>query len=158
MRALHPSFLFCALAAVVSLPSHACDPVTGAREQVVMLSSGGERLKSWTVKDSEVQTVVLKNGFRLGIRVEPSTLHKYVEASREQRYMPELVKITLFDATSAELKELTHTWGGANSLQGYGPHGGADRVVAVGEPGITLFLNNAVCVATSGPSTARKGG
>jgi len=40
---------------------------------------------------------------------------------------------------------MTHTWGGANSRQGYGPKGGADRVDEVGNPGILFMLSKPGC-------------
>jgi hypothetical protein len=42
-------------------------------------------------------------------------------------------------------KQLAYTWGGVNSLQGYGPKGGATRVTEVGEPGIELKLTKPKC-------------
>jgi hypothetical protein len=119
---------------------------------MVILSVGDRYLTHWSVVDGETRPVVLPNGFRLGIRIEPASQQEYARWARGENahYLPEMVAITLFDLTTPVPRELTHTWGGANSLQGYGPQGGADRVDAVGSPGITLLLNKANCVRVGG--------
>lgn len=125
-----------------------CDQNSGAPQQTVVLSVGDRYLAHWTVVAGETRPVVLPNGFHLGVKIEPASPETYADMARrmDARYVPEMVEITLFDLTTSIPRELTHTWGGANSLQGYGPHGGADRVDAVGSPGVTLFLNKANCV------------
>ena len=129
-----------------------CVQSSGLSLQTVILSVGDQYLAHWSVVAGETRPIVLPNGFRLGIKIEPASREKYAEwAQREDvQYLPEMVKITLFDLTTPAPRELTHTWGGANSLQGYGPQGGADRVDAVGSPGVTLFLNKPNCVRVGG--------
>jgi hypothetical protein len=129
-----------------------CDQNTGVSQQTITLSVGDQYLAHWTVVAGETREVVLPNGFRLGIKIEPASQEEYADLARrmEARYVPEMVEITLFDLTTPVTSELTHTWGGANSIQGYGPHGGADRVDAVGSPGVTLLLNKANCVRVGG--------
>lgn len=124
----------------------ACDE-SGNRIQRVFATSGGVYLKDWVVSSSEAEAVEMPNGFKVGVSIEPAAASKY--ASLREEFSPELVRISLFDLTPGEApRELTHTWGGANSIQGYGSRGGADRVAQLGEPGITLTLINAVCVNT----------
>jgi hypothetical protein len=55
------------------------------------------------------------------------------------------VLLALYDMTHPTPRVLTDTWGGANSLQVYGPEGGADRVTEVGQPGVTLLLERPLC-------------
>jgi hypothetical protein len=129
-----------------------CDQSTGLSQQMVILSVGDQYLAHWSVVAGETRPVVLPNGFRLGIKIGPASREEYAEWARglDVQYLPEMVEITLFDLTTAVPRELTHTWGGANSLQGYGPGGGADRVDAVGSPGIMLFLHKPNCVRVGG--------
>ena len=129
-----------------------CDQSTGLSQQTVILSVGDQYLEHWSVVAGETRPVVLPNGFRLGIRIEPPSQVEYARWARklDLHYVPEMVEITLFDLTTPVPRELTHTWGGANSLQGYGPKGGADRVDAIGSPGVTLLLNKAACVRVDG--------
>lgn len=120
----------------------------GERTQMVWLSSGNKHIDRWEVTDADIHRTRLANGFELGLRIEPATLEKYREllARRPAPAVPELVKISVFDMSGESPKLLTMTWGGANSKQGYGPRGGANRVEAIGEPGIELWLHKAVCV------------
>jgi hypothetical protein len=119
---------------------------------MVILNVGDQYLAHWPVVAGETRPIVLPNGFHLGIRIEPASPEEYARWAQglDEHYVPEMVEITLFDLTTAVPRELTHTWGGANSLQGYGPHGGADRVDAVGSPGIMLFLNKPNCIRAGG--------
>lgn len=142
-----------ALLCLASSPAFACDPVTGEREQRVFLEWNGARVDDWTVADAGPRRVELPNGFVLGVAIEPADEAKYVRLAEQQRRVPELVKITLSDLGTTPARELTHTWGGANSIQGYGALGGADRVVELGDPGIRLVLLNPVC-ATFSPGGA----
>jgi hypothetical protein len=130
-----------------STPALACDE-SGNRAQRVYASSEGRSLKNWVVGSAEVEVVELPNGFRLGISIEPAAPSDY--ASSKSEYVPELVRISLFDISSeGSPRELTSTWGGANSIQGYGAKGGADRVAQLGDAGITLTLLRPVCVQAS---------
>jgi hypothetical protein len=128
----------------VSGSSFACDE-SGNRTQRVYASSEGVRLKDWVVTSSEIEAIEMPNGFKLGISIEPASPAKY--ASLKSDHVPELVRIALFDmASEGNPQELTYTWGGANSIQGYGARGGADRVDQLGQAGITLTLLHPVCV------------
>ena len=131
---------------------------TGERAQSVSLSVGGKDIEEWEVTSSEIYRTRLPNGFQLGLKVEPATAEKYGELLKtaekygellknaKQPAYDELVKISLYDMRGATPKLLTSTWGGANSKQRYGPRGGTDRIKAIGEPGIVLWLHKAVCV------------
>ena len=128
--------------------SQACDRESGAREQTVDLSWGSERVKTWSATSSEIEPVTLPNGFELGVRVEPATTEKYNEALANSAHVSELVRIRLFDLNGRDPVLLTHAWGGANSLQGFGARGGADRLEQLGDPGVLLTLLNPVCAAS----------
>jgi hypothetical protein len=121
----------------------------GTRAQMVWLSSGNKTIDRWEVTDAEIHRTPLANGFELGLKIEPATPEKYREllARTHAPAVPEFVKISVFDMSGTAPKLLTTTWGGANSKQGYGPRGGANRVEAIGEPGIELWLHKAVCLS-----------
>lgn len=139
-------------------PAAASCLTTGERTQSVSLSSGGKHIEEWEVSSSEIHRTKMTNGFQLGLQIEPATAAKYAELLKTaekygelvknttQPAYDELVKISLYDMRGETPKLLTSTWGGANSKQAYGPRGGADRVKAIGEPGIELWLHKAVCV------------
>ena len=139
----------CTAIALFISGAHATCTKNGERVQTVWLSSGGAKIEHWEVKPEEIHRIRLKNGFELGLRIEPATADKYRELLNRlpgSSAVDELVKISVYEMTATEPRLLTYTWGGANSRQGYGPRGGAARVEAVGEPGIELWLHKAVCV------------
>ena len=148
---MKPTLVFALVSAVTILGQSAtyaeCDK-DGERTQTVWLSSGNKHIERWEVTDAEIHRTRLANGFELGLRIEPATPEKYREllARHSLPAIAELVKISVFDMGGVNPKLLTTTWGGANSKQGYGPRGGANRVEAMGEPGIELWLHKAVCV------------
>lgn len=115
--------------------------------QSVTLLSGKTELEKWNVVPGEIRPITLTNGFKLGLQIEPASEEKNREfAEKMQDHPPvELVKISLYDLTGPHAKQLSHTFGGTNSLQGYGPKGGADAVIEIGEPGILLDLKKPTC-------------
>ena len=129
-----------------------CDPSTGKAIQGVIVMSGGDVLGRWSGSSTAIHKFVLPNGFELGLEVEPASANQYVRLAKATgaKYVPELVRIALFDMKGAVPRQITYTFGPVNSIQGYGPEGGADRVVEVGEPGITLMLHKQACVAATG--------
>ena len=130
----------------------ACSVSTGEREQRVFAEWNGRSISDWAVVSDAVHKIDLPNAFQLGVSVEPAT--SYEEARSAFRHVPELVKITLFDMSTEPPRRLTTTWGGANSIQGYGASGGADRVVELGDPGITLIFQKPVCATSTAAVTA----
>ncbi len=135
------------LLACISGTTSACDEKTGERLQYVFIDTSGTETPFWTITDDSIRQLTLENGFKLGIRIEPAAPEHYAEQFKVSRYVPELVKISLFDMSSATPKEMTHTWGGANSIQGYSDQGGATGVVELGT-GITLRLLKPVCISS----------
>lgn len=123
----------------------ACDASDGSRKQTALLLVGQHQLLRWDATSPKIQEVALPNGFHLGVLVEDANAEKYRQLHQHSRFVPELVHITLYDMTHPTPRVLTDTWGGANSLQAYGPEGGADRVTEVGQPGVTLFLERPLC-------------
>ncbi|MFS2005054.1 hypothetical protein ACEN9F_15640 [Duganella sp. CT11-25] len=115
--------------------------------QSVVVSSGKVEIAHYEVVPSEIHRFTLPNGFTLGLKIEPASPEKNQEIAKksEARAPTEWVKISLYDLRNKLPKELTHTWGGANSYQGYGPAGGADRVTEIGEPGVELKLSKPKC-------------
>lgn len=119
--------------ALASPATFACDPHTGERLQMANLRWGGEGVAAWEPKPGTTETIKLPNDFALGVEIEPATAEKYAENLDVWPYPAELVKITLSDMTAPQKpRRLTTTWGGANSIQGYGARGGADRVDELG--------------------------
>lgn len=115
--------------------------------QSVAVSIGEVEVAHYEVVPSEIHRLALPNGFPLGLKIEPASTEKTQEIARKSEgHAPaEWVKISLYDLRNNPPKELTHTWGAANSYQGYGPAGGADRVTEIGEPGIELKLSKQKC-------------
>lgn len=115
--------------------------------QSVIVSSGKVEVAHYEVVPSEIHRLTLPNGFNLGLKIEPASPEKMQEIATksEGRASTEWVKISLYDLRNKQPKELTHTWGGANSYQGYGPAGGADRVTEFGESGVELKLSKPKC-------------
>ena len=148
MRIAISSFIFGLSAVLVAQSAAACDNTSGNREQTVVLSASGKDVVTWTVKSDEIKPVTLPNGFKLGVKIEPADKEHYAKQAKISKFVDESVKITLFNVSGKSPKELTYTWGGANSIQGYGAKGGADRVVELGNPGIVLTLLKPVCAQT----------
>ncbi|MRW89315.1 hypothetical protein GJ699_04900 [Duganella sp. FT80W] len=118
--------------------------------QSVEVSSGKLEVGRWDVVSPEIHRLTLPNGFALGLQIEPASPEKSKEIAKKLAGYPpvEWVKISLYDLRGPQPKQLTYTWGGANSYQGYGPGGGADRVREIGEPGIELKLTKPKCANT----------
>lgn len=131
----------------------ACD-----RTQQIKLTVGDALVEQWSGTTDKIRTVVLPNNFKLGVKIEESSREKYEELMRRMRgkSVPELVKISLYDMTTSAPRKMTHTWGGANSLQGYGPKGGADRVDEVGSPGILFTLSKPTCTGAKALELTRE--
>ena len=144
-----------AAASAIPATSHACDWDTGAREQIVFLSWDGNAVTDWVVASDSIKAITLPSGFSLGVKIEDPEPEKYVELKGKVQHVPEMVKISLFDLSKAEPRLMTHTYGGSNSLQGYGASGGADRVVELGDPGVLLTLLKPVCTQQASVGSAR---
>ncbi len=121
---------------------------TGVATQSVWLSSGNNEIAHWDVNSTEIHQAKLGNGFNLGLKIEPASAEIYHAQLKKLhgKAIEELVKISIYDMSSAEPKLLTTTWGGANSKQGFGQNGGANRVEALGVSGIELWLRKAACI------------
>lgn len=141
-----------ATATLLALPVHACDPDTGERSQRVVLDWNGSEVKTWKISPGAIEPVELPNGFKLGVRIDPATDAFYSKQRTKWRHPPEMVRIELFDLSTQQPRSLTHTWGGANSQQGYGAGGGADRVDELGDPGILMTLLNPLCAPSQAGS------
>lgn len=122
----------------------------GQRSQLVHAMWGARQLDFWTVNPDEIHRVLMPNGFDVGIKIDNETREAYARVlPKHFAASDELVRISLYDMTGTEPRQLTFTYGGANSLQGYSDKGGADRVVELGHPGLTLFLRKPVCVISA---------
>ena len=140
-----PSIFLVSLLAINS--AYANCPQDGGRTQSVELSVGDRQIDRWDVTSSETHRVRLPQGFELGLQIAPATAEKYREllAKTKWRGMDELVKVTLLDMSTMPPQELSTTWGGANSKQGFGPSGGANRVPKLIDQ-IELWFHKPVCV------------
>jgi len=135
--------------------SHACDWNTGAREQQVFLSWNGKAVGNWVAEPGAIKKIALPNSFVLGVQLDEPEGETYRDLATKASHVPEMVKISLFDLGGSEPKLLTHTYGGTNSLQGYGAAGGADRVESLGSPGVLLTLIKPVCAPKSAVALSR---
>lgn len=126
-----------------------CERESGDRAQRVFLSFNNQPLKDWIASSGHVETLDLPNGFRLGVEILPTSAEKYSMLFLSAQHVPELVQISLFDMSLTPPRKLTTTWGGSNSIQGYGSAGGADHIDELGTPGITLTLLRPVCAIES---------
>ena len=135
------------LLSIASLASgaYACDPQTGERVQHVFADWNGSRLGYWNVEAPEPQVFELSTGLKLGILIQEATAEKYADLESVWPLIPERVSIRLYDMSSTPPTELSMTWGGANSVQGFSSRGGANRVDALGLPGLRLHLLKSVC-------------
>ena len=133
------------LGLVFASSAWACDPQTGERVQNVVADWNGDHLARWTTDSAEPEVLDLPNGLKVGIRIEEATPEKYAELKSSMAHVTELVSIVLYDMESTPPRELSQTWGGANSIQGFGSQGGANRVEALGDPGLELHLMKPVC-------------
>ena len=126
----------------------------GARTQSVALSVAGREIDRWDIGSNGIHRVRLPQGFELGLQIEPATPEKYREllAKTQWRGIDEMVKIVLFDMGTVPPQELSTTWGGANSKQGFGPRGGANGVPRLIDQ-IELWLHNPVCAGEARGNT-----
>ncbi len=145
MRAAPLALVFAAAAALACPTLLACNPVSGEREQLVFLEWNGQTLEQWQARSPDMRRFELPNGFKLGLTIEPAPLETYVRIWADGQHASELVKISVFDLGGDAPRRLTWNFAGANSVQGYGSRGGADGVVELGDPGITLTLLKPVC-------------
>lgn len=130
---------------LVLTTANACDWKTGERNQHVFLSWNGETLHDWVAPMGSLQQVNLPNGFELGIELNEPPRKKYNALAERIQHVPEMVQINLFDMEGDEPELLSETYGGTNSIQGFGASGGANRVEQLGDPGIRLTLLKPVC-------------
>ncbi|MCA9233265.1 MAG: hypothetical protein KDA57_21655 [Planctomycetales bacterium] len=136
---------------VLSHGAVACDAKTGERQQHVHLSWNGKSVADWVVGSEAPKSVELPNGVKLGVSVTDAPSSKYEGRKSDPTaspHTPELVKLQLYDMSQNPPLELSHTWAGANSIQGFGAAGGADRVIEFGTPGIEMILLKPVCIAS----------
>ena len=130
----------------------------GARTQSVYLSVEGKRLDRWKAVAGEIHRTRLPGGFVVGVQIDPATPEKYREILAKTKWvaLDESVKISIYDANTDSPKLLSTTWGGSNSLQGFGPRGGANGVPELGDQ-IDLFLHYAVCVSQEALANVNEG-
>lgn len=121
--------------------------VDGKSKQNIFITVEGKEPILWEDVKTDIRQLVLPNGFKLGIKIEPATAEKYRELMKQtsSKGFDELVKIDLYDMGEKSPKLLSTTWGGANSEQGFGPRGGANRVNAMGQQ-VTMFFHKPACV------------
>ncbi len=122
-----------------------CNPQTGEREQRVFADLNGHVLAKWSQTSSEPKVFELESGLTLGIMIKDAEPEAYAGHNEVFPFTPELVSIELFDMGTVPPTSLSKTWGGANSIQGFGSLGGANRVDELGNPGLSLHLVKPVC-------------
>ena len=103
-----------------SVSAVACDPETGERRQMIFLESGGKTVEYWQMDSGRMREVDLPSGKKIGVSITPASVEKYQEHASSGRFSPELVEIRLYDLSTGEPVETHMSWGGANSVQGFG--------------------------------------
>lgn len=116
--------------------------------QQISLTQGQQMLGQWQGTSAQLRSFTLSNGFKLGVKVETAGREIYQDmlSKTELKEVPEMVKISLYDMAATPPAYLTTTFGGSNSTQGYGKHGGAARVDEVGEQAIRFDLKKPDCL------------
>ncbi|MBC3934538.1 hypothetical protein [Undibacterium rugosum] len=116
---------FAVFSACLALSSS--DVLADCQQQHAFVQSEGKDVDNWVVKPGEVHKITLLKGTQLGLQISPATAEKYRELLKKtgQKEFPELVEISIFDLSPSTPTLLSHTWGGANSRQGYGSLSGA---------------------------------
>ena len=138
-------FVLACVLAITCNASFANCIVSGASVQSVELSIAGVEKDRWEPIAGKIHRMRLPSGFELGLQIDPATKQKYEELLQKLPAIDELVRITLFDMSQASPVQLSTTWGGTNSIQGFGPRGGANKVAAMSEQ-IQLWLHKPVCL------------
>lgn len=116
--------------------------------QQISLTQGQQMLGQWQGTSAQLRSFSLNNGFKLGVKVESAGREIYQEmlTKTELKEVPEMVKISLYDMAATPPAYLTTTFGGSNTTQSYGKHGGAARVDEVGEQAIRFDLKKPDCL------------
>ena len=127
-------YLIAISSVALSGPISACDKDSGLRKQMIYLESAGETIEFWEMVPGQIKSVKLPDDSVVGISATPAKDEKYRDQSKGQKFVPELVEIRIFDMSGLEPKETNMSWGGANSVQGFG--------------GFTLNFLKPVCVST----------
>jgi hypothetical protein len=156
MKTVSFRLLGCACFAFIMHSTSATCLTTGNPSQSARILAGNIEIESWEV-NSNIHRTKLANGFELGIKIEPAPADFY-DALRKKvngKELGEFSKISVYEMHDSEPKLLTFTWAGVNSKQGYGPNGGANRVNAIGEPGIELQLQKEICNKSSKLTTVK---
>ena len=118
----------------------------GHSVQTVIVMRGIEGHAAWNPEPDGMQSLTLKNGFKVGVEIAPVPDEFYLEHWPDSDVFDEMVRITLYDLSADDPAELTTTYGGSNSVQGYTSRGGADRVDELGEEGVTFLLSKPHCI------------
>ena len=67
-----------------------------------------------------MREVDLPGGKKIGVSIAAASAQKYQEKAGSGRFSPELVEIRLYDLSAEKPVETHMSWGGANSVQGFG--------------------------------------
>lgn len=119
---------------------------TSETEQWVIVTEGPEEFMAWKMNSEETKRITMKDGFQLGLKINPVSDEYYRDRLQSRNAIAEAVQITLFDMSMDPPKNLAMTYGGANSVQGYTSRGGATTVEELGPKGIEFMLHKSACV------------
>lgn len=134
--------------AMTCMPAAASCFKDGKASESIELSVDGKPIDRWDTVHGKIHRIRLPSGFELGIQIDPTTREKYEEILKKVAGIDELLKITLFDMKGVSPFQLTENWGGANSKQGFGPRGGANKISAMPDQ-IELWLHKPVCITSA---------
>ncbi len=116
--------------------------------QSVEVKVGDKQVAAWKGVSNEMHSMVMANGFKLGLKVEQASRESQEKwlARGKSNTTAELLRISVYDLGAEKPRLITYTYAGVNGKQGYTPRGGAARVDEVGEPGVTLNLYRQTCL------------
>jgi hypothetical protein len=119
--------------------------------QSVEVKVGEKQIAAWKGVSNEVHSLVMANGFKVGLKVEQASREsqEYWLKRGKSNTTTELLRISVYDLSGDKPRLMTYSFGGVNSKQGYTPRGGAARIEEVGEPGITLNLFRQACLSAA---------
>lgn len=114
------------------------------RKQYVIVQFESEVLDQWIVTEPVIHSVRFPNGFELGIQVSPPTEKYNSDFYPDGGIGVETVELTTLDMASESPKRLSHSYAGANSIQG-------PNLSKFGIEDYTLTLLRPVCVNYEAP-------
>ena len=123
---------------------YACNTGTGAREQRISASWGGESLVAINYDGDELTYFELPSGKKLGVRYKDAGKEVYTEQGKWRTYNVELIHVEYFDATSKPVKSIKSRLAGAASTSALNE----SDLPGIGDAKLRIAYIKPVCVPT----------